>query len=250
MPLLQKSIAIGQGSMTTTSNMIQDKTNQLLLSEDGSSSVYSGMFDVSYHSKYGAINESETVFINAGYQCAGLAQRDPLRILEMGFGTGLNPLLTMSHALNDKRRVEYLGVEAYPIQLPLVANLNYVDHIDGVTKEDLFAMHGQDVTKDIEGLRLNPHFLFSKKVGKMEDVVFDQQFDVVYFDAFAPNAQPELWDESMMAKMYALLTPNGVLVTYCAKGVFKRTLKSVGFELEMLDGPTGKREMTRAVKRG
>lgn len=223
-------------------------SNNLLISEDGSHTLMSKNFEVTYHSKYGAINESMTVFINAGYHYEPLKDIDTLSIFEMGFGTGLNPLLTLKEAETDKRKVIYTGIEAYPISIAEAKSLNYVDVINGLDTTILLKMHGQSNEQNIKDLQLSEYFTFNKIIVSLENHIFDTKYDIIYFDAFAPTTQPHLWEEPILKKLYDATANGGILVTYCAKGIFKRALKSVGYTLESLPGPKGKREMTRAIK--
>jgi tRNA U34 5-methylaminomethyl-2-thiouridine-forming methyltransferase MnmC len=219
-------------------------------SQDGSHTLISKEFDVSYHSKYGAIEESRVVFIDAGLHYLNSKGLSEITIFELGFGTGLNPLLTMIEADTLEWNVSYTGIEAYPIDLETANQLNYPEILEGDYVKKFKLMHGQDKMRNIENLQVSPHFSFNKIIDKFEDFTFSKDFDLIYFDAFAPSSQPELWNEDVLLKCFEALNPGGVLVTYCAKGVFKRALKSVGFTVENLPGPTGKREITRAIKMG
>ncbi len=223
--------------------------NKLLVSEDGSHTVVSHMFDVTYHSIHGAVNESMTVFINAGLKYPPLESISHLKIFEMGFGTGLNPILSLIEADKTKRNVSYTGIEAYPISKEIINDLNYCSLL-GLENEDLLNnMHGHDTSNNISDLELSRYFTFNKIIGKLEDTTILEQFHIIYFDAFAPSSQPELWEPDIFQKLYDATCDGGILVTYCAKGSFKRALKSVGYTIETLPGPTGKREMTRAIKK-
>ncbi|HOY19359.1 MAG TPA: tRNA (5-methylaminomethyl-2-thiouridine)(34)-methyltransferase MnmD [Haliscomenobacter sp.] len=220
--------------------------NEIFVTQDGSHSITAAKFGVSYHSRYGAITESRHVFIQAGLYPLMVNTPAQLSILEIGLGTGLNVLLTY-HEL-DKRpiTVYYEALEGFPISPAIAQTLNYPSLIEGSQLQAVFQqLHEGEWNKPIT---LSPHFQVLKRLGQLEEQSFSPVFDLIYFDAFAPSAQPELWDEAIMQKMYAALKPGGVLVTYCAKGEFKRTLKKVGFTVERLPGPPGKREMTKAVK--
>lgn len=215
-----------------------EKTN------DGALTIRSQAFGVTYHSTHGAIQETQTVFIDAGLKHQA-QQSSKIAVLGIGFGTGLNALMTYLEAEKEGWTVDYIAVEAYPIDMDVVKQLNYISLLQAAAyEEDFWKMH-QATNQTIE---LKPNFTFQKKVAKFEDLDYQEQFDVIYYDAFAPNAQPHLWESPMLHKMYTALKENGVLVTYCAKGVFKRTLKALGFRVEGIPGPIGKREMTRAVK--
>ena len=170
-----------------------------------------------------------------------------IKILEMGFGTGLNALLTMMEADKYRRSVSYNTVEAFPISLKSAQSLNYLDVLNIEKYRTQFdSMHSSD---SLDQLRLSKYFSFRKHLCKIEDLIPQENYNVVYYDAFAPTTQPELWDEAMMKRIYDLLDEEAVFVSYCAKGSFKRALKAAGFIVEALPGPPGKREMTRAIKR-
>ena len=210
---------------------------------DGSHSLHSDRFEVAYHSKHGAVQETRHVFLEAG-----LAHRwscDPVRVLGVGFGTGLNAFMTLLEAQRTGRQVHYETIEAFPISPDLAESLNFAE-ILGVPEKrgDFLRLHTEAWGHEIEFDR----FHFKKHRIRLEEFSGTDRFDVIYFDAFAPNAQPELWEATIFQNMYRLLRPGGVLTTYCAKGVVKRTLRAVGFEVEALPGPPGKREMTRAMR--
>ncbi len=230
-------------------NINMESFERLVESQDGSHTLISELFEVPYHSKYGAIDESMTVFIEAGLNYMPLRNKRPFKIFEMGFGTGLNALLSMQVAQQNVRSIEYTGIEAYPVDSEMVSRLNYADVLDWEEgKSILTAMHGEKVEESIFDRYLSPLFKFSKIIGKIEDHQFDDKYQVIYYDAFAPTSQPHLWEEEILNKFYNALESGGILVTYCAKGSFKRALKSVGFDIEPLPGPVGKREITRAIK--
>ncbi|HMQ45878.1 MAG TPA: tRNA (5-methylaminomethyl-2-thiouridine)(34)-methyltransferase MnmD [Saprospiraceae bacterium] len=220
----------------------------LIETQDGSHSLLSQQLGVSYHSRYGAIQESRHVFIQAGLQYQMLKQKQGIRILEIGFGTGLNALLTLLEAEQYKYPIHYVGLEAYPIALHQVAQLNYPHQLaqEGLDLPALFRqLHESNWG---EWHSISPFFHFRKELIHFEEADYTEAFDLIYFDAFAPGAQPELWEKPLMQSMYQALRPDGVLVTYCAKGMVKRTLREVGFRVIGLPGPPGKREMTRAEK--
>lgn len=218
--------------------------NNIITTEDGSHSLESTKFGVTYHSIHGAIQESQVVFIDAAlnYQ---IEKKDTLSILEIGFGTGLNAFMTYLEAKKKNLTIEYIGIEAYPIDALVVEQLNYAEELQAIAeREVLLAMH----SATIEPVALLPNFTFYQQVTTFESLAYTNRFDIIYYDAFAPNAQPELWEEPILTQMYEALKSGGVLTTYCAKGAFKRSLKKIGFTVEALPGPKGKREMTRAVK--
>lgn len=200
---------------------------------------------MSYHSKYGAIQESRHVFIESGLYYKALQQRE-VAVLELGFGTGLNALLTYQEAERHDWRIFYEAIEAYPIDLQTANQLNYSVLLDAISLSAVFNFLHQaawEVPHEISS-----HYTFQKTKKDFQQLDYQQQFDIIYFDAFAPNAQPELWETPLLQKLYDALRPNGILVTYCAKGSVKRNFKTVGFQVEALPGPPGKREMTRCTK--
>lgn len=219
--------------------------SSLFETEDGSHSILSEQFGVAYHSKHGAIQETQHVFINAALRLKAVLQKE-ISILDIGFGTGLNAYMTLLEAEKRNLSIQYSGIEAYPISYQQATDLNYSELLKSTDFQPSFLkMHSADWATPIQ---LSQQFQFTKHQVKFETIDFTGQFDIIYFDAFAPNAQPELWEAALLSKMYQALKKDGVLVTYCAKGIVKRTLKAVGFEIETLKGPPGKREMTRAIK--
>ncbi len=213
--------------------------------QDGSHSIVSKEYGVSYHSRYGAVQESRHVFIEAGLYAKALAKKD-LGILEFGFGSGLNAFLTLLEAAQHGWNIHYEAIEAFPISVEQAIQLNYPTLLGAPHFQSAFLqMH--ECTPEMNQ-QLTPFFSFQKKLSRFENVDYPAQFDVVYFDAFAPSVQPELWEAAVLQRAFAALVPGGVFVTYSAKGSVKRTLKSVGFQLETLPGPPGKREMTRGIK--
>lgn len=224
--------------------MLDEEKNELIETQDGSHSLLSHQFGVSYHSKYGAIQESRHVFIEAGLKARMLLDDQPIRILEFGFGTGLNAVLSYQIAEELKRPVYYEGMEAYPVSMDFVDQLNYPDQL-GIESSLFRQLH--ELNWD-ERHELSPNFTFRKVQTRFEEMNYETEFDVIFFDAFAPNAQADLWEAPLLRKAFKALRPRGYLVTYCAKGVVKRTLKAIGFKVETLPGPPGKREMIRGVK--
>jgi len=219
--------------------------NVLIETQDGSHSLMSGAFGVSYHSRYGAIQESLHVFIKAGLHWKALKSKQ-LRILEIGFGTGLNAYLTMLEAARLGLDIYYETIEAYPISVEQAATLNYPQFLQPEESPTLFMeLHRAPFGEKIVITR---HFQLQKQQMQFENIQHKDAFDLVFFDAFAPDSQPESWEQPMLQKVYEALKKDGIMVTYCAKGYVKRNLKAVGFQVEALPGPPGKREMTRGVK--
>lgn len=224
--------------------MENEKNNQLkiLTTKDGSHTLFSEQFNATYHSLHGAIQESEYVFIQQGLEFALSAMEDnKLYVLEMGFGSGLNAWLTSCY--KTSKIIHYHTLEAFPLKGNILQELNYATTDD--ERKKWKEIHTCDWEKEIQ---VHEHFLFCKHQTLLQDFKTEKQFDLVYYDAFAPSAQPELWAESVFKKIYHLMNSKGVLVTYCAQGQMKRNLKAAGFIVETLPGPPGKREMTRAFK--
>jgi len=219
---------------------------EIFETQDGSHSIFSTDFGVPYHSRYGAIQETQHVFIDAALRFKAVVQKE-IAILEIGFGTGLNAYITYLEAHKRNLRINYVTFEAYPLSAAQAAVLNYPDLLKISEEERHFfgTMHELPWNEKVE---VDEHFNITKRHEQFQEIDYKSQFDIVYFDAFAPNAQPELWEHDLLEKMYHALRPNGIFVTYCAKGSVKRTLKSLGFVIEALPGPPGKREMTRAIK--
>lgn len=216
---------------------------ELRQTNDGSSTLFVPELDEHYHSIHGALQESLHVFIEAGLKSR---EARSISILEIGFGTGLNAWLTAIEALKSDLHLEYKAIEKYPLTSKEVARLNYA-------REEVYIAHLALFNKihaaEWESLQtINSNFSLHKIQGDLHDFNANKAFDLVYFDAFAPSAQPDLWTEAIFEKMFTALKAGGSLVTYCAKGQVKRNMKAVGFTIEALPGPPGKREMTRAVK--
>lgn len=218
---------------------------KLFETQDGSNSLYSEKFGVSYHSKYGAIKETRHVFIEAGLFYIAILKKE-LDILDIGFGTGLTAFLTFLEAEKLGLQVRYTAVEAYPVLPEEADQLAYPRFLKADSNAPDFKKMHTAPWNAVTALGAN--FQLEKIRCLFEDLSLPAKFDLIYYDAFAPNTQPELWEEPLLIKMFEILKPGGILVTYAAKGVFKRTLKKLGFQVEALKGPPGKREMTRARK--
>ena len=217
---------------------------EIVKTRDGSNTIFVPEFDETYHSTHGAIQESLHVFIRSGLKFK--TELNDINVLEVGFGTGLNALLSFVDSEDTNRNIKYTSLEAYPLQWDLVSKLNYIDIIfNGKYSEIYKKIHTCDWESFYE---LSPYFTLRKQNVKLQNILFDNEFDIIYFDAFAPRVQPELWTEQIFTSMYKALKPGGIFVTYCAKGSVKRALRYVGFELQSIPGPPGKREMSRAIK--
>lgn len=215
---------------------------KLILSKDGSHTLYREDIDETYHSRHGAIQEALHVFIDKGLKEVEKSKKE-INILEVGFGTGLNALLT---CLNSKSSINYIGLEAFPLQNKVLDRLNYDTTVMGDNSQEIFnSLH--NATWGVQ-CPITSLFTINKIEKKIQEFEIQQPIDLVYFDAFGPNSQAEMWDISIFEKLYEAMSSSGVFVTYCAKGQVRRDLKSVGFAMERLDGPPGKREMLRGRK--
>lgn len=219
---------------------------RLVVTEDGSHSLRMGDTDEHYHSIHGALQESMHVFIQAGLR--HLSHLKELTIFEVGFGTGLNAYLTYAEALKTSQRINYVSIEAYPLEQEISNELNFNQFFD-------FDEHGLLLRKFHETAWnetavISPDFKLLKVKASLPEYNHRQYYHLVYFDAFGPDFQPEMWTQEIFDKIYEAMHPGGILVTYCAKGVVRRMLKSAGFEVERIPGPPGKREMMRAIKKG
>lgn len=216
---------------------------EIIQTLDGSTTIHLEEWDECYHSKFGAIQEAKHVFIKNGLS---LFENNKISILEIGFGTGLNAFITFLEAKNSNLSIDYVGVEAYPVTAEEVVSMNYVEELNANNERNIFEkMHESNWD---EKIILSDEFLLTKRKQFFADIDDLDKFDLIYFDAFGYNVQPELWSTTIFQKMYNSLKPNGVLVTYAARGVVKRSMKEVGFIVEKLEGPPGKREMFRAKK--
>jgi len=217
--------------------------SEIKITGDGSSTLFVPELNEHYHSVNGAVQESEHVFIQTGLN---VLQTKEIAILEVGFGTGLNALLTLMKTKNFDS-VVYHTVEKYPLKWEQVKTLKYEEFLGLSTEEK----------KDFRDMHLSPwnststlrdYFILHKTEIDLADYQPSVLFDLIYFDAFAPAVQPELWEEIIFAKLYDTLNPGGILVTYCAKGEVRRRLQRKGFKVERLPGPPGKREIIRATR--
>ena len=222
--------------------------NKIITTADGSHSIFVPAYNENYHSVHGAIQESQHVFIDAAFKEKSKENTD-IRIFEMGFGTGLNAFMTYleQKKQDNKIHIHYHTIEAFPISLEAAFQLNYVEKLNANSEKTAFETLHQTVWN--ETTDISPYFHLTKYLNKIEEIDLpNNYFDIIYFDAFAPSSQANLWTAEIFTKMYNCLKINGIRTPYCAQGVVKRTMKSVGFKLEALPGPIGKREMTRLRK--
>ena len=219
---------------------------KIIKTEDGSHSLLNDSLNETYHSTHGAIQESIHVFIRNGLQFFA-NKKSEIKVFEVGFGTGLNAFLAIQFSIEHKIKVDYTSIETFPIHWSLASQLNYADLISFENGKTLFEkIHQCEWNKEIQ---INEFFSLTKLHQTIQSTILkDENFDVVFFDAFAPSKQPELWELSVLEKTIHSLKSNGVFVTYCAQGQLKRNLKQLGMKVESLPGPPGKREMVRAIK--
>ncbi|MDO9276419.1 MAG: tRNA (5-methylaminomethyl-2-thiouridine)(34)-methyltransferase MnmD [Lutibacter sp.] len=216
---------------------------KIMITADGSTTIHITEWDEQYHSKHGAIQEAKHVFIKNGLS---LFANQKMSILEIGFGTGLNCFITFLEAPKMNLAIDYVGVEAYPLAAEEVEKMNYVDQLEAAEFSTVFnKMHQQNWEVKAE---ISPDFSLTKRKQFFNEINDDNKFNLIYFDAFGARVQPELWTEEIFEKMYKALKTGGVLVTYSAKGSVRRAMLAVGFLVEKLPGPPGKREMLRAIK--
>ncbi|UZO80916.1 tRNA (5-methylaminomethyl-2-thiouridine)(34)-methyltransferase MnmD [Aquimarina sp. ERC-38] len=219
---------------------------EIITTGDGSKTIHFPEIREQYHSTHGAIQESRHVFIDKGLTYyVKQNPSEPLRILEMGFGTGLNAFLTCLEAENQKINVQYYGIEAYPVSLLEIQELNYTSLIDPDATQIFQELHQSEWEDHV---KITSYFELYKRQELFENIQDSNTYHIIYFDAFGARVQPELWTVAIFKKMFKALQSEGVLVTYAAKGSVRRAMQEVGFTVERLPGPPGKREMLRASK--
>ena len=225
---------------------------QLQLTKDGSHTLFNAQINESYHSTNGALQESLHVFIEAGLK-AQLEKNvnNRIQILELGFGTGLNAILSYIECNKQQVDCDYTGIEAFPLDLPLIEQLNYTDWMNEDEKDKFNQIHTSEWNKKND---LNTQISLQKFHSKIEDIAkhplskMTNHFDLVYMDAFDPAKQPELWTIDIFTTLYQIMKDGASLVTYSSKGDVKRAMRAAGFKVERLPGPIGKRHMLRGKK--
>ena len=215
---------------------------EIIITEDGSTTLYIPELNEHYHSIHGAIQESTHIFIKAGIEYYG--QKD-IRILEAGFGTGLNAYLSLLRSEELQLPLDYHSVEKYPLPPEEINRLHYPDQLPAADPGSFAMLH--DAPWDC-GEQITPLFHLHKYRTDFRSIQFQARFDIVYFDAFNPEVQPHLWTPEVFSRFAQALKPGGILVTYCVKGIVKQALREVGFTLKRLPGPPGKGEILRATK--
>ncbi len=218
---------------------------KITLTADGSSTIYNSSLNQHYHSTHGAVQESKHVFMKMGWNEARKNLKN-ISILEMGFGTGLNAFLVLLECFADPSlKVLYTTLEAFPLENEQIAGLNYSEQLKS-QQEKFLALH--NAAWEIPIVIENRFTLLKKKIKLAEFIADENTFDLIFYDAFSPEAQPELWTEEIFKKLFIVMKPGGILVTYCAKGQVRRNLIAAGFSVQRLQGPPGKREMLRGRK--
>jgi tRNA U34 5-methylaminomethyl-2-thiouridine-forming methyltransferase MnmC len=220
---------------------------KIVITKDGSPTISIPDMNVTYHSIHGAIQESMHVFIQSGLMHSEIFDYIGVHsILEIGFGTGLNALLSLVEADKHQNRLYYTTIELDPLTEKEISRLNYCELLQQPSYQPLFErMHECGWEEMYE---ITTYFRLTKIKSNLLDFSTNDQFDIIYFDAFAPKAQPELWTKEIFEKLYPITKPGGILVTYCSKGEVRRAMQAAGFRVEKLQGPPGKREMIRAKK--
>lgn len=216
---------------------------KIIVTSDGSKTIQITDWNEQYHSKHGAIQEAYHVFITSGLS---LFSNRSISILEIGFGTGLNALITLLESRKRNLVISYTGVEAYPVTQLELSQLNYIKQLDAKEFDGHYLKMHQSSWE--EWVDLEKNYRLQKQQKYFLDIQDKEAFDLIYFDAFGARVQPELWTEVLFSKMFTALNKNGILVTYAAKGSVRRAMLAVGFTVERLPGPPGKREMLRATK--
>jgi tRNA U34 5-methylaminomethyl-2-thiouridine-forming methyltransferase MnmC len=214
---------------------------EIIETKDGSHTLYSKQFDEIYHSRHGAVSESEHVFIHAGLDAL---EKKEINVFEVGLGTGLNALLSWIYTESRVISIRYDSVELYPVPIELTSKINYATKLEN---EDKFRqIHLANWGELID---LSPQFSFKKIHASVLEIIYPlPSVDVIFFDAFSPEKQPEMWAVEVFKKMHDMLLPGGILVTYCSKSSVRRNMMEAGFIITKLPGPHGKREMVRATK--
>jgi tRNA U34 5-methylaminomethyl-2-thiouridine-forming methyltransferase MnmC len=218
----------------------QKNMEKLRITDDGSATLYSPEFNQYYHSVRGAKSETQRVYIELGLW-AKMSEKSEINILEIGFGTGLNALMTALEVQKNNIKVHYASLEPYPISVEESQLLNYETEFDTNLLTKIHEAKWEEVVE------ITPNFQLQKIKNTIQKFESNNRFDVVYFDAFAPSSQPELWTEEIFTKISSMMQKGGFLTTYCSKTVIRRALESAGFKVEKHVGMWGKREVVRAV---
>lgn len=214
----------------------------IIKTNDGSNTLYSNMFNDQYHSIFGAFQESQFIYIQTGLN---YCEQNSLKIFEVGFGTGLNAILTFIEGFKKKINIEYHAIELFPIGIETINQLNYFEFLSNDQKSIYKELHECNWNKKI---KISENFTFRKIKYDFNNYIFNEKYGLIYFDAFAPEKQPNMWSGENFAKLYDTLNNKGILTTYSSKGLVKNNLRKAGFKVTRLDGPKGKRHILRAQK--
>ena len=214
--------------------------SELLITSDGSHTLFMPEIDECYHSTHGAIQESRHIFIDVGLKnCL----KDDICVLEVGFGTGLNAFLALVEAERSEKMIHYIALEKYPVDVEKAIQLNYPEKIDSDKQHIFNLLHTSSWNEPVE---ITSYFTLHKIETDFTQYIHSQKYDVVFFDAFSPEKQPEMWSVEQFEKLYKTCNFGAILTTYCAKGIVRRAMQVAGFKVERLPGPPGKREILRA----
>ena len=217
---------------------------EIIVTKDGSTTIYFPEINETYHSKFGAILESTHVFIDMGLKL--FSDKKQISILEVGFGTGLNAILTIIASQKTNQIVNYVGVEAFPVAADELLQMNFIEQLNNQISQELFSeLHLSSWNKKTA---LTPIFSLTKRMQFFQEINDNNAFDLIYFDAFGFRVEPDLWSKEIFEKMYNALKINGILVTYACRSSIKNDMIAIGFKVEKLPGAPGKREMLRATK--
>ena len=218
---------------------------EIILTSDHSHSIAIPAMNVTYHSTHGAIQESMHVFIEAGLNHIAVG-KDQISILEMGFGTGLNALLSIAEAEKKQQKIYYETIEADPLEANIYTLLNYCEQLKRPDLQPLFELLHRCAWNTV--IEITPYFSFRKNIASLVDFSTEQQFNIIYFDAFAPEVQPELWTTDVFKKLYEWMEAGSVLTTYCSKSIVRKAMAEAGLTVTKIPGPPHKREIVRALK--
>jgi tRNA U34 5-methylaminomethyl-2-thiouridine-forming methyltransferase MnmC len=217
---------------------------KIIITDDGSTSLQIEKTEITFHSKRGAIQESQHIFINAGlkYFCERNPKKEKIQLFEMGFGSGLNAFLTAIFAHQTKQKIDYTTIDAYPLN-DIFSQLNYTKFLG----EAILFNNIVNASWN-EEILISDFFTLTKIKSLLQDFSFEKKYDIIFFDAFAPTDQPELWTKEIFSRLYDALHNEGILVTYSSRSAVRKALQESGFFVEKLRGPLGKREIVRALK--
>ncbi len=220
---------------------------KIIKTGDGSDTLYNKEIDETYHSLHGSVTESKHVYINAGLEnFLGKNKKQSISILEVGLGTGLNLLLTLKYAKKNNLKIQYHAIEPFPLDNTILKKLNFNNKLEGFDKKVYEKIHHP---KNLEPIDLSNNISFTKSITRLEQISFEnEKYDLVFFDAFAPSKQPDIWSIENFKIIREAMKKDGIMVTYSSSGKLKKILKELKFKIEKLAGPKGKKEMTRAVK--